>query len=127
MKGVKKMAIGWIMGLIMAGVLGTIFAVLIATLQKHVHKTNGRIDFQKTNLYFYWSRWDYVMIASSAYSFLCITGLFVFLIKGENIENPFVQFFLHQTFVFPLLTFLWFIFRLAYTYKGIKERWPNEF
>ncbi|MFP3490548.1 hypothetical protein R0K20_23385, partial [Staphylococcus sp. SIMBA_130] len=59
------------------------------------------------------------MIASSAYSFLVITGLFVFLIKGENIENPFVQFFLHQTFVFPLLTFLWFIFRIAYTYKGI--------
>jgi hypothetical protein len=37
MKGVKFMAIGWIMGLVMAGVLGTIFAVLIATLQKHVH------------------------------------------------------------------------------------------
>ncbi|MDP4549368.1 hypothetical protein Q9251_00570 [Alkalihalobacillus macyae] len=121
------MGTGFLVGLIVAGVLGILFGVIIASLQKHVHKKNGKIDFSKTNLYFYWSRWDYVMIASSAYSIICITGLFYLVVSGEDIQNPFVQFFLHQTFIFPLLTFLWFIFRLAYTYKGIKERWPNEF
>ncbi|MDX8045742.1 hypothetical protein SH601_07040 [Gracilibacillus sp. S3-1-1] len=122
------MEIGWLISVIVANVLGGLFVTLIATMNKKVVKDRlGNIDFKKSDLYFYWTRWDYTMIVAAIYTFICITGLFVCLLSGENIENPWVQFFLHQTFVFSLVTFIWFITRLAYVYKGIKERWSDEF
>lgn len=119
---------GWVISSIAAAVLGTVFAVLIGTMNKKVVRDKwGNIDFKKSDLYFYWTRWDYVIVISAFYSFLCITGLLVFLLRGDNINSPLIQFFIHQTFVFTLLTFLWFISRIAFVFKGIKARWPDEF
>ncbi|WP_208590442.1 hypothetical protein [Gracilibacillus suaedae] len=122
------MELGWLISTIVAFILGGLFVTLIATMNKKVVKDRlGNIDFKKSDLYFYWTRWDYTIIASAVYTFICITGLFVFLLSGENIENHWIQFFLHQTFVFSLITFIWFITRLAYVFKGIKERWSDDF
>jgi hypothetical protein len=119
---------GWVAGSIMAALLGTVFALLIATMNKKVARDSmGRIDFRKSDIYFFWTRWDFVIIICAVYSFACITGLFVLLISGGKIDNPWVQFFIHQTFVFTLLSFIWFITRIAFILKGIKERWPDEF
>jgi hypothetical protein len=122
------MGLGWLIGIIVAVLLGTTFAMLIATMNKKVVKNQkGDIDFSKSDIYFHWTRWDYTIILAAVYTFLCITGLFVFLLRGDNIESPWIQFFVHQTFVFSLLTFIWFITRIAFVFKGIKERWPHEF
>lgn len=122
------MALGWLMGLVVSGILGTTFVLLIATMNKKVVRDNkGDIDFKKSDIYFYWTRWDYTIIAAAVYTFLCITGLFVFLLRGDNIDSPWVQFFIHQTFVFSLITFIWFITRIAFVFKGIKKRWSDEF
>ncbi|MGN8644642.1 hypothetical protein ACTNEO_00980 [Gracilibacillus sp. HCP3S3_G5_1] len=122
------MELGWLISTIVAFIVGGLFATLIATMNKKVVKDRlGNIDFKKSDLYFYWTRWDYTIIVAAVYTFICITGLFVALLSGENIENPWIQFFLHQTFVFSLITFIWFITRLAYVFKGIKERWSDEF
>ncbi|MEJ8764888.1 hypothetical protein WKU33_03290 [Oceanobacillus sp. HCA-5259] len=95
--------------------------------KKVVRNKLGNIDFKKSDIYFQWTRWDYVIIIAAAYTFLCITGLFVFLLRGDNIDSPWIQFFIHQTFVFSLITLTWFVTRIAYVFKGIKERWSDEF
>lgn len=122
------MAIGWLVSTIVGAILGTTFATLIATMNKKVVKDKmGNIDFSKSDIYFHWTRWDYTIIFAAVYTFLCITGLFVFLLRGDNIDSPLIQFFIHQTFLFSLITFIWFITRIAFVFKGIKERWSDEF
>ncbi|RFB14888.1 hypothetical protein DZB84_15775 [Bacillus sp. HNG] len=118
---------GMVVSSIVVAILGTIFAMVIGSMNKKVVRDhNGKIDFTKSNIYFYWSRWDTIITIAAVYTFLCITGLLVFLLRGDNINSPIIQFFIHQTFVFSLITFLWFITKLAYVYKGIKERWSDE-
>ena len=122
------MALGWIISTIVAAILGTTFATIIATMNKKVARDKrGDIDFRKSDIYFQWTRWDYTIIVASVYTFMCITGLLVFLLRGDNIDSPWIQFFIHQTFVFSLITFLWFITRIAFVFKGIKKRWSDEF
>ncbi|MGN7175849.1 hypothetical protein BK139_07455 [Paenibacillus sp. FSL R5-0490] len=120
--------IGWIISGIFSIVVGMTFAMIIATLNKKVVRDKwGKIDFKKTDIYFYWTRWDTIMVISAVYTFLCITGLLVFLLRGDTIQSPFIQFFIHQSFVFGLITFIWLITKLAYVYKGIQKRWSDEF
>ncbi|WP_066196119.1 MULTISPECIES: hypothetical protein [Gracilibacillus] len=122
------MALGWLISTIVAVILGTTFATLILTMNKKVVRDKrGDIDFHKSDIYFQWTRWDYVIVAAAVYTFLCILGLFIFLLRGDNIDSPWIQFFIHQTFVFSLITFVWFTTRIAYVFKGIKERWSDEF
>ncbi|GIN85349.1 hypothetical protein J6TS2_17350 [Heyndrickxia sporothermodurans] len=121
-------AIGWVISSIVVGILGTIFTLAIATMNKKVVKDRwGKIDFKKSDIYFYWTRWDTIIVISAVYTFICITGLLVFLLRGDTINSPMIQFFIHQTFVFSLITFIWLITKLAYVYKGIKVRWSDEF
>ncbi|SHM44463.1 hypothetical protein [Gracilibacillus kekensis] len=122
------MQLGWLISTITAISLGTGFAIIIATLHKKVVKDRlGKVDFKKTDIYFYWTRWDYITIICAAYAFICIVGLAVCLLNGKTIDNNWVQFFLHQAFMFSMLSSIWFISRLAYVFKGIKERWSDEF
>lgn len=122
------MGLGWIISMIVAGILGTTFFIIIITMNKKVvHDKKGDIDFSKSDIYFHWTRWDYVIIITAVYTFLCINGLLLFLLRGDNIDSPWIQFFIHQSFVFSLITFIWFITRIAFVFKGIKERWSDEF
>jgi hypothetical protein len=119
---------GWVVSTIFGGIVGTVFGISIASLNKKVVRDRwGNIDFKKSDIYFYWTRWDTIMVISAIYSFFCLTGLFVFLLRGDTINNPVIQFFLHQTFMFTLITFIWLFSRIIYVFKGIKERWSNEF
>ncbi|WP_099355546.1 hypothetical protein [Fredinandcohnia onubensis] len=119
--------IGWVVSSVVVAILGSVFAIVIGSLNKKVVRDHkGDIDFTKSNIYFYWSRWDTIITIAAVYTFLCITGLLIFLLRGDTIDSPFIQFFIHQTFVFSLITFLWFITKLAYIYKGIKKRWSDE-
>ncbi|WP_186576741.1 hypothetical protein [Aquibacillus kalidii] len=119
---------GWVISSIVVAILGTVFGMSIGSLNKQVVKDRyGKINFKKTDIYFKWTRWDHVIVIISIYTFLCITGLLVFLLRGDTINSIWVQFFIHQTFVFSLLTFCWSITRTSYILKGIKERWSDEF
>lgn len=122
------MVIGWIISSVVVAILSIIFVLIVASMNKKVVKDRwGKIDFKKSDIYFYWTRWDTVIVISAIYTFLCITGLMVFLLRGDNISSPYIQFFFHQTFVFSLISFTWLITKLIYVYKGIKERWSDEF
>ncbi|CAM4141067.1 hypothetical protein [Lederbergia lenta] len=119
---------GWIISSIVAGVIGSLFVLIIIPMNKKVIRDKwGKIDFTKTDIYFRWTRWDTIIVLCSIYTFLQIAGLLLFLLRGDTINSPVIQYFIHQTFVFSLITFIWLITKLAYVFKGIKERWPNEF
>lgn len=119
---------GWVTSSIVVAVLGSVFAGVIASMEKKVVRDRwGKIDFTKTDFYFYWTRWDSIVLIAAIYTFLNIIGLLIFLLRGDNINSPIIQYFIHQTVVFSLVTFLWMITKLVYVFKGIKERWPNEF
>ncbi|SES23628.1 hypothetical protein SAMN04487944_1264 [Gracilibacillus ureilyticus] len=122
------MQLGWMISLIVTIVLGNVFAIVIATLNKKVVKDKEKkIDFKQSDIYFYWTRWDYIIIISGAYAFICLIGLAVCLFQEKTINDSWVQFFLHQAVIFSMLTGAWCISRLAYVFKGIKERWSDEF
>lgn len=122
------MGIGWIISMVVAFILGGTFATIIMTMNKKVVRNKlGNIDFKKSDIYFQWTRWDYTIIVAAIYTFLCLVGLVLFLLRGDTIESPWIQFFIHQAVVFSLITFAWFISRIAYVFKGIKERWSDEF
>lgn len=119
---------GWVISSIVAGILGSISVVIVAPMNKKVVRDKwGRVDFTKTDFYFYWTRWDTIILIAAIYTFLNITGLLVFLLRGDNINSPIIQFFIHQTFVIGLITFLWLFTKLILVFKGIKARWPDEF
>lgn len=120
-------SIGWIISSVIVAIISIVFSVVIVSLQKKVvKKPNGKIDFTKTDIYFRWTRWDTVNIICAGYSFISFLGTLVLVSSGETIDNPWVQFFIHQAFVFTTLSFGWLISRIAYTLKGIKERWSHE-
>ncbi|MBS4208391.1 hypothetical protein [Bacillus sp. FJAT-50079] len=119
---------GWVISSIVAAVIGSIFVLIIVPMNKKVVRDRwGKIDFANTDLYFKWTRWDTIIILSAVYTILNITGLLVFLLRGDTIQSPIIQYFIHQTFVFSLITFIWLISKLVYVFKGIKVRWPHEF
>lgn len=118
---------GWIVSSIVVAILSIVFAGVIISLQrKVVKKPNGKVDFHKTEIYFRWTRWDTINTIAAVYSFGCFLVLVILVSSGENVENPYVQFFMHQAFVFTTITFGWLISRTAITIKGIKERWSHE-
>lgn len=119
---------GWVISSIVAAVFGVISVLVIAPMNKKVVRDKwGKIDFTKTDIYFQWTRWDTVIVIGAIYTFIHIFGLFLFLLRGDTINSPIIQYFIHQTVVFSLITFVWLISKLYFVLKGIKERWPNEF
>lgn len=119
--------VGWVISSIVGAVLGTIFAIIIGSLNKKVVRDRfGKIDFKKSNIYFHWTRWDTIMVISSAYTMICIVLLLIFLLRGDTINSSIIQFFIHQSLMFSFMSFSWLISRIAYTMKGIKERWSDE-
>src|SRR5699024_11368458 len=79
------MDLGWLISTIVAFVLGAIFVLLIGTMNKKVVRDKkGNIDFSKSDIYFYWTRWDYTIIVAAIYTFLCISGLLLFLLRRSE-------------------------------------------
>ncbi len=119
---------GWVVSSIVGAVVGSIFVMVIVPMNKKVVRDKwGNIDFAKSDIYLRWTRWDTIIVIGAIYTFLNITGLLVFLLRGDTINSPMIQYFIHQTFVFSLITFIWLITKLVFVFRGIKERWPNEF
>lgn len=66
------MTLGWLISTVVVVILGNVFAIFIATLNKKVVKdSQGKIDFKKTDIYFQWTRWDNINIVVAGYTYLC--------------------------------------------------------
>lgn len=121
------MGTGWIVSLIVAGILMTIIlAIAIPMDRKYVIRENGKINFKKTKIYLRWNVFDTLTLILVIYSIICVQSLNFLITMGKSVENVFVQFFTNQAQAWTLVSFLYLIFRVSLTLKTIKERWGDE-
>jgi len=121
------MGTGWIVSLVVAGVLMAIILGLVIPMdRKYVVRENGKINYKKTKIYLRWNLFDTVSIGLAIYSIICVQALNFLVSNGENVENSFVQFFTNQAQVWTLVSIIYLISRISITLKTIKERWSND-
>jgi hypothetical protein len=118
---------GWIVSLIVAGILMfIIIAIAIPMDRKYIVRENGKINFKKTKVYLRWNVFDTLTLCLGIYSVVCVQVLNFLITSGQSVENGFVQFFTNQSQVWTLVTFIYFVIRVSSTLKSIKERWGDE-
>lgn len=118
---------GWIVSLIVAGVLMVfILAIAIPMERNHVVRENGKINYKKTTVYLRWNVFDTLTIGLAIYSIICVQALNFLISNGESVENVFVQFFTNQAQVWTLISMIYLICRVSMTLKSIKERWGDD-
>ncbi|MRG85733.1 group-specific protein [Salinibacillus xinjiangensis] len=121
------MGIGWIVSLIVAGVIGIlIMAITIPLDRKYVVRENGKINYKKTTIYLRWNVFDTLTLILAIYTIICVQVLNVFVTNGHTVENPYVQFFTNQSQAWTIVTIAYLISRLSMTLKAIKVRWGDE-
>lgn len=118
---------GWIVSLVVAGVLLVlILAIVIPMDRKYVIRENGKINYKKTKIYLRWNVFDTVTLILAIYSIICVQILNVLITNGKTVENVFVQFFTNQAQAWTLVSIIYLISRVSITLKSIKERWGDE-
>jgi len=121
------MHIGWIVSLIVAGIIIIlILAIAIPMDRRYVVRENGKINYKKTKIYLRWNVFDTLTLCLAIYSIICVQVLNILVSGGQTIENPFVQFFTNQAQVWTLVSIIYLISRVSMTLKSIKERWGDE-
>jgi len=122
-----QMDTGWIVSLIVAGVLLVlILAIAIPMDRKHIVREKGKINYKKTKVYLRWNVFDTLTLILAIYSIICVQILNFLVSSGETVENVFVQFFTNQAQVWTLVSILYLISRVSMTLKSIKERWGDD-
>ncbi|RID85475.1 group-specific protein [Peribacillus asahii] len=121
------MGTGWIVSLIVAGVLLVlILAIAISMDRKHIIREKGKINYKKTKVYLRWNVFDTLTLILAIYAIICVQVLKVLISIGETVENVFVQFFTNQAQVWTIVSILYLISRVSMTLKSIKERWGDD-
>ena len=122
-----QMGTGWIISLIVAGVLLVlILFIAIPMDRKHIVRENGKINYSKTKIFLRWNVFDTLTMFLAIYSIICVQALNILISSGETVENVFVQFFTNQAQVWTLVSIIYLIVRVSQTLKSIKERWGDE-
>lgn len=118
---------GWIVSLIVAGVLIVlIMAIAITMERKYVVRECGKVNFNKTNIYLRWNMFDTMSLALGIYTIVCVQVLNFLVSNGETITNPYVQFFTNQAQVWTIVSIIYLVSRVSITLKAIKERWGDD-
>lgn len=121
------MDIGWIISLVVAGVMIVlILAIAITMERKYVIRENGKINYKRTNIYLRWNMFDTMSLILGIYTIICVQVLNFLVSNGETIANPYVQFFTNQAQVWTIVSIVYLIVRISITLKTIKERWGDE-
>ena len=116
-------AIGFKISMItLACMMIIIFSILIPFDKKYiVRKAGNKIDFTKTKVYFRWNVFDTISVCIAIYACICVQVLSFLILSGLTVQNPYVQFFTHQSQIWTIIGSLYLIIRLSLTLKGIKE------
>lgn len=122
-----KIDTGWVVSLIVAGVLIAIILVIAIPMdRKYIVRENGKINYKKTTLYLRWNVFDTLTLCLAAYTIICVQVLNFLISSGETVENVYVQFFTNQSQAWSIVTILYLISRVSITLKAIKERWGDD-
>ncbi|RWZ60599.1 group-specific protein [Halobacillus fulvus] len=120
------MDIGWIASLIMVGIMIIIIlSITIPMDKKHVIRRNGKIDYEKTKIFLRWNVFDTLTLCLAIYTILCVQALNLLISFGQNVENPFVQFFTNQSQAWTIVTIAYLVMRLTNTLKSVKAQYGH--
>jgi len=121
------MEIGWIVSLIMGGIIMVVFVVIAISLdRKYIVRENGKINYKKSTIFLRWNVLDTLILFLSIYTILCVQALNMLVSSGQTIENPYVQFFTNQSQVWVTVDILYLVTRVSNTLKAIKAHWGDE-
>ncbi|MDM5234084.1 group-specific protein [Lysinibacillus pakistanensis] len=121
------MGIGWIVSLIVGGIMMVVIIVIAISLErKYIVRENGKINYKKTTIFLRWNVFDTLTIVLSIYTILCVQSLNMLVSSGQTVENPYVQFFTNQSQVWVTVDILYLVFRVSNTMKSIKAHWGDE-
>lgn len=121
------MDIGWIISLLVAGVIIIIIlSVVISMERKFIVRENDKINYRKTTIFLRWNIFDTLTLILAIYTIICVQILNILVSSGKTIESAYVQFFMNQSQVWTLVSIIYLIVRVSSTLKTIKERWSNE-
>lgn len=121
------MGIGFIISLIVAGILMVaILLIVIPMDKKYIVRENRKINYHKSKIIFRWNVFDTVSVSVAIYAIICVQILNFLISNGETVENPYVQFFTNQGQVWVFVGSFYLITRLSQVLKGIKEISKHE-
>lgn len=121
------MGVGWIVSLIVAGILLVfILALIIPMDRKYVVWENRKINYKKSKIFLKWNVFDTVTLSLAIYTIICVQVLNILISCGQTVENVYVQFFTNQTQIWTTVSIIYLVSRVSITLKAIKERWGDE-
>jgi hypothetical protein len=83
--GMLQMDTGWIVSLIVAGLLMVlILAIAIPMVRKYVVRENGKINYMKTKIYLRCNVFDTLTLGLAIYSIICVQVLNILVYGGET-------------------------------------------
>lgn len=115
------MGIGWIVSLIVGGIwVIVILAIIIPFDRKHVVRENRKINYHKTTIYLRWNVFDTIIFTLGIYTIGCVQALNWLISSGQDVTNPYVQFFTNQSQVWVIIIVIYSFIRISSTLKAIK-------
>ncbi|WP_397538809.1 group-specific protein [Rummeliibacillus pycnus] len=121
------MGIGWIVSLIVNGIIVSLIAAIMPSMdRKYIVRNNRKIDYKKTTIFLRWNVFDTLTLILAIYTMICVQVLNLLLSFNQSVENPYVQFFTNQSQVWVLVTILYLISRVSVTLKSIKAHLEDE-
>ncbi|MEK4700240.1 group-specific protein [Solibacillus sp. FSL R7-0668] len=120
------MGTGFIVSLIVVAIwMIIIFAIMIPYNNKYIKRKNKKIDYEKTKIYLRWNVFDTLTLTLAIYTIICVQVLNFLISSGENVENPYVQFFTNQSQVWVIVTVGYLVTRITTTLKSIKAQFGD--
>lgn len=120
------MGTGFIVSLIVVAIwMIIIFAIMIPYNNKYIIRKNKKIDYEKTKIYLRWNVFDTLTLTLAIYTIICVQVLNFLISSGENVENPYVQFFTNQSQVWVIVTVGYLVTRITTTLKSIKAQFGD--
>ncbi len=122
------MGLGFIISLVAIGIWTIIImSIMIPFNKKYVvrNKLTNKIDYEKTTIYLRWNVFDTLTLVLAIYTILCVQALNMLISSGQDVENPFVQFFVNQSQAWVIVIVAYLITRISSTLKCIKAQFGD--
>lgn len=122
------MGLGFIISLVAIGIWTIIImSIMLPFNKKYVvrNKVTKKIDYEKTTIYLRWNVFDTLTLVLAIYTIFCVQALNMLISSGQDVENPFVQFFTNQSQAWVIVIVAYLVTRISSTLKCIKAQFGD--
>ena len=120
------MGSGFIISMVMMFIfIAVILAIMIPYDRKYIVRENGKVNYKKTTVHLRWNTFDTLTIVWAIYTIICVQILNFLISSGENIDNPYVQFFTNQSQAWVIVTILYLFVRIHTILKSVQAHFGD--